>query len=523
MSCRSAAVLVGLVLLGATGRPAPVPPAAAHRRPPTPGEFAAAVKAYEALGGSGEKFGGGGRDRVYHGFKLFKPTAEACGKLPDQPFEYRLTLFIGPDTPAGALAPLGRLDNLRWVEVELRRDDRGREPTPADATARVAELAAVPNLERLSLWNSDHLLTDELAGKLTEFKALRSLVGRGPITDAGLAALARHPKLNHLSFQGCPNATDAGLAHLAAMPNLRWLVLQGYPKATAAGLKPFAVEPRLTMLAGGPGVNGEALEVVASIHTLERLSLDGDRKGRTTGRQLAALGRLPRLRELSVGDTRFDDEAAAGLAGAAALEELYISDASGVTDAGMTDLAKLANLKTVTLLGANRVTDTGLVHLAGLPRLETLGLHGLAGATDAGVAELARLPKLGTLRLVEAGRVGDGGLKALAGSKSLTELSVWKSAATEAGARAVVAGRGKALRTLSVRGLGIGDDFVAFVAATAPDLVSIDLHDNPRVTEKSMEILFAMSRLQSASLHGTGIPHETMLAFWKRLRERERE
>lgn len=510
----TAAVLIGFLAA------APIPPAAAHLQPPTPAEFAAAVKAYEALGGSGEKFGGAG-DQVYHGFKLFKPTAEACGKLPDPPFEYRLTLFIGPDTPAGALAPLGRLDNLRWVEVELRRDDRGQEPAPADAAARVAELAAVPNLERLSLWGPDHLLTDELAGRLTEFKALRSLVGRGPITDAGLAALARHPKIDRLSFQGCPNATDAGLAHLATMPGLRWLVLQGYPKATAAGLKPFAAEPRLTMLSGGPGVNGDALEVVAGIHTLERLSLSGDRKGQTTGRQLAALGRLPRLRELSVDDTRFDDEAFAGLASAAALEKLYIRDASGVTDAGMKDLAKLANLKTVTLLGANRVTDAGLADLGRLSRLETLGLHGLAGATDAGTAELARLPKLGTLHLTDAGQVGDAGLKALAGAKSLTEVSVWKTAATEAGARAVVAGRGKALRRLGVRGLGVGDDFVAFVAATAPDLVSIDLHENPRVTVKSLEVLFGMPRLQTAALHGTGIPHETMIAFWKRLRERE--
>lgn len=483
---------VAVVLLGAL---APVPPETA-KRPPTPAEFAAAVKAYEALGGSGQKFGGGD-DRVYHGFMLFKPTADACGKLPDLPFAHRLTLFIGPDTPPGALTRLGRLGNLRWVEVELGRDDRGRQPTPADLTARVLELAAVPNLERLSLYGSSRVpLTDELAEKLVGFKALRSLVGEGPITDAGLAALARHPTIDHLLFQSCPEITDAGLARLATMPNLRSLGLQDCPKPTAAGLRPLAAEPRLTFLAiGGKGMDGSALEEVAKVGTLERLNLTTFRED-AAGRQLAALGRLPRLRELRAGDVGVDDEALAGLAAAAGLEVLHARRAAAVTDVGLKDLAKLKNLKVVSLVGADQITDAGLGELAALPRLETVYLIGAKKVTDVVV-------------------------KALAAAPSLTGLYLHETTVTEAGVRAVVAPRGERLRMLGVPGIDVGDDFVAFVAATAPNLKRIDMQGCKRLTEKCLPVLEAMPDLRGAGLDRTDIPRPALEAFWKRLRERE--
>ena len=51
----------------------------------------------------------------------------------------------------------------------------------------------------------------------------------------------------------------------------------------------------------------------------------------------------------------------------------------------------------------------------------------------------------------------------------MTGLSVGGSRVTEAGVRAVVADRGKRLRLLGARGVGVGDEFVAELAAAAPN------------------------------------------------------
>ena len=78
-----------------------------------------------------------------------------------------------------------------------------------------------------------------------------------------------------------------------------------------------------------------------------------------------------------------------------------------VTDAGLAQLKRLTNLKTLGL-SWTQVTDAGLVHLEELTGLESLGLS-WTRVTDAGLVHLKELPNLDTLWLKNT-RVTDAGL-----------------------------------------------------------------------------------------------------------------
>jgi hypothetical protein len=357
-------------------------------RPAAPQEVIDAQNAYKALGGgfSQEEH----RGKPYYAFGAPSPvTVESFAKLPDPPFEYTLGLYIGPDTPPGALKSLARLRNLRRVNVGVdfrARYDQDFNKRRFNIVPYIAELAAVPNLEDLNVYSfTEEFLTDELAAVLPSFPSLRRISGRGPITDAGLKHLARCPRLEFASLQACEAITDAGLAHFAAMPTFRTLIVQDCSRLTAAGIRHFTKEPRLTDLAiGGEDMREDVLAEVEKITTLEELNLTTFRN-QLTDKTLAHVGRLPRLRELILsGNERHTDTGLRGLAAAPALEYLYLSGCIDVTDAGFRDLARIGTLKELHISRADQMTDEGLKELSRLPKLETFSLYSAPRITDQG-------------------------------------------------------------------------------------------------------------------------------------------
>ena len=103
---------------------------------------------------------------------------------------------------------------------------------------------------------------------------------------------------------------------------------------------------------------------------------------------------------------------------------------ANITDAGLKELVKLQELKSLVLYG-NRITDVGLRELVMLQELELLNLE-LNRITDAGVKELAKLPKLKTLNL-NSNRITDAGLKELAKLQNLKWLTLTKTQITDSG------------------------------------------------------------------------------------------
>jgi hypothetical protein len=435
-------------------------------RQPTPEELADAQKAYKALDGDYRKDDQPDGQPIHRFSPPYPLTADSLAKLPDLPFDYTLELIVSADTPPGTLKPLARLRNLRSVSVhpDPRRED-------GDITPRIAELVAVPNLEHLDLHASSRkLLTDELAGELAAFPSLRRLVGEGPISDAGLEKLARHPKLESLALQSCPDITDAGLAHLAKSPTLRTLVLQHCPKPTAGGLRHFTKEPQLVGLAiGGEAMKEDAMAEVEKIPTLEWLNL------------------------LSF-------------------------DAKGLTERGLGHIARLPRLRQLTLPKSMTHTDAGLKALAAAPALENVNLSACAKVTDAGVKELARMTSVKSLRIHGAEQITDDALKALGSLPELVSLDLGGAKrVTDAGLRAFVEGRGDKLVSLSLVDLPVTDEFVTHLAKKAPDLRSLHFYECKGVTDKSVAPLSELTKLRSLSVRQTSISPEGVNTLKQRL------
>lgn len=382
----------------------PVPP----ELRPTPRELAEARAAYAALGGrhQADEF----RGRVYH--KFFAPLA-ALDKLPDPSFEYALHIAVRPTTPKGALAPLARLKHLRRVSLERDHryyDDDFDPRGPIDLAPFVSELAAVPNLEHLSVWeHTNNHLTDAVAEAVARLPALKSVVGQGPITDAGVAHLARCTQLESVALQMCPNVTDAGLAPLAALPHLRALIVQDCARITAAGIRHFTFAPRLHYLAiGGRDAREDVFDEVGRIVTLERLNLTTfPKREMVTDRALVNIGQLVALRELIgfKGNGRFTDVGLRALGRLPVLEELNLMTQLDATDEGFAALAGAKTLRRLELGLAHNLTDVGLARLADLPHLREFVLRRAPRVTDGGLAAFAerRGPQLEVLALPETG------------------------------------------------------------------------------------------------------------------------
>lgn len=438
--------------------------------------------------------------RTPHRIGLGVPlTAERIDRLPDPDFAYDLSVSIDPKTPPGLLARLGRLRHLRRVKLlvhDYPLDDPFPKSAlpPPDAAARVAELAAVPHLERLRLFHivsplpgsfgdghfGEHGFGDDVAAVLPAFPALRRVTDLTRITDRGAAALARADRLEAVEVGG-PGLTAAGMTRLATLPRLRELTMLGREPLTADALRPFADHPRLTTLSLWNGVVGmDAVEELGRLRTLEVLQVGMWQSDVTDGRQLVPLARLPRLRSLS-GLCHDRDEATEGLSRFPALEHAGLNRG---TDAGVRNLARLRTLRSL-YLRSPAVTDVGLAEVATLPRLERLSLEAGPNAADAGLDALAAAPQLVSFDVQPEGAE--------------------RPAYTEAGLRRFVAARGPRLEEFGAYGVEVGDDFVTHLAANAPNLRRLALGRCSGVTDRSVPALLTLTRLRSLDLISTSM------------------
>jgi Leucine-rich repeat (LRR) protein len=125
----------------------------------------------------------------------------------------------------------------------------------------------------------------------------------------------------------------------------------------------------------------------------------------------------------------FGDERMSELAKLANLESLSLAR-SQVTDAGLVHLKGMSNLKGLCLY-ETQVTDAGLTHLAGMTDLRSLRLSGTQ-VTDVGLAHLKQLTSLSSLNLNET-QVTDAGLEHLEGLTNLDSLDLYNTQVTAEG------------------------------------------------------------------------------------------
>ena len=195
-----------------------------------------------------------------------------------------------------ALAGLSRLRELRMDIVGF-----------GDEEAR--SLARLRRLEHLS--GEAHSLTDRglaLLGSLLELRelTLRDLGmderARPRLTPRGFAALAGLPHLSSLSLECCElQVSDEMVLALAKRPSLRHLSIETANRVCTplsdASLRALAKRPLRTLALHGRGITDQGLTAVATIDTLERLSLTSPNLTRAG---LQTLTPLRGLRELTL-------------------------------------------------------------------------------------------------------------------------------------------------------------------------------------------------------------------------------
>lgn len=154
-----------------------------------------------------------------------------------------------------------------------------------------------------------------------------------------------------------------------------------------------------------------ALHALASLPALTALHLAGGHGLTTHG--LAAMARLPRLATLGLQWREGAlDQRACSLASLPKLTTLHL-ECFQATDEGLQALARLTGLTTATLCirWGHNVTDAGMSELARVPALVEMRMSECSLITDAALEHLGRLPALRTLHLEDSEKVTKSGVR----------------------------------------------------------------------------------------------------------------
>jgi hypothetical protein len=159
----------------------------------------------------------------------------------------------------------------------------------------------------------------------------------------------------------------------------------------------------------------------------DRIKIEASEVGDSELLQLAG---LTGLRHLVCKRSRATDHGLTALRELTQLESLVLQGAPRVSDAGLSRLAGLMNLRTLNL-GQTEVTDDGLVAVAGMTRLTLLRL-GSSHVAGPGLAHLSGMQELRHLILQDA-PLTDDGLSHLRGLRKLESLYVEQTRVTPDG------------------------------------------------------------------------------------------
>lgn len=278
-------------------------------------------------------------------------------------------------------------------------------------------------------------LTPETLAFLPDLKKLRVLnLADSAFSDESLPVLEKvSPQLVQLDLRGC-QISDQATVVIARFTELRALRLNGKN--------------------GNTNISDDGLKALAACKSLKVLALDDLTFVGTDG--LAALTGLKELEELYVAGTIVDDDSCKLIAGFPQLKKLRLAR-NQVSDAGLETLSACSSLEELDLSEASLITDAGMPHLAKLRELKKLNLWRVQ-ITDEGALMLAPLTKLEWLNLDNT-KLSDAGLPVLKHMPALTFLHLGSTQITAAGAPALF--HLKSLKDLKITRTALGSSDVA--------------------------------------------------------------
>jgi hypothetical protein len=303
-----------------------------------------------------------------------------------------------------------------------------------------------------------HELTDQNLQDIGRLTGLTRLIIDRPLTGAQLARVRNLSNLQylHLGAEGrfytwfrlehlsgltrletlrLQATAFLGLEHLAALPKLRDVNLQG---AIAGTELQHLVRSRSLRVLKLSHLDDEGVTHLGSLSQLEELDLSKVSLVRAIepalvfdlkDHHLESIGKLRKLRRLSLGGTFVTDDGVDHLRGLTELEELDLTG-TRVSSVGLAALRDMKRLRRLSLDGT-RITDPGLKSLSGMTSMEELNLGGTR-IGDAGLESLRPMKRLRILQLDET-RISDPGLAALSDLKELFALHLNKNEIGNAG------------------------------------------------------------------------------------------
>ncbi len=284
-----------------------------------------------------------------------------------------------------------------------------------DEPSAMALLSPVARPNHLTLRGS---FTDRGLAALVGLDGLYALNlddARLAITGAGLAPLAQLPHLEWLAF----DATDDAMPYIAALPRLRFLMCQD----TQTGDDGWVTLSRSHTLERIWGrrchnLRSRGFRALSMMPALSGLSVSCLNVG---DESLALLPSFPALRELMPMDV--PDEGYRHIGQCADLDSLVLMYCRETTDRATEQLVGMPALRSY-FASYTRITDRTPELLSGIPSLESVEFSSCAGLTDAGITSLARLPRLRRLK-VSGTRGMTGSFVGAFGAEVSVRYSAW--------------------------------------------------------------------------------------------------
>lgn len=347
--------------------------------------------------------------------------------------------FVTSDDIAlfGRLADLKKLQifNCRSMNSEMANQLSGLKQlkslaltnTVIDDVAVDMIVESYPDLIELDL-SSNANMSPQILKPISTLKKLQQLsLVQNRINEIGTRKLSKLQDLRVLDLRGNTQAGDMTLEILADLPKLkafkhRSTIVSDYGMEQLA--RSVSIENMLLQDFAITNASGKHLAKLEKLSQLEIFRCQGFGSQGVLDLKGLNLQRLT-LRDLP----SVDDSGLAILKDLPKLKKLFLHELSGVTDMGLANLASAESLELLDIWSIPRMTDASVDVIAKLPNLKELTIRSTS-VTDQAIDKLLEMPKLKVLVFKENGAVTETGLEKLSARKDWTKLDLGSAKAS---------------------------------------------------------------------------------------------
>lgn len=203
---------------------------------------------------------------------------------------------------------------------------------------------------------------------------------------------------------------------------------------------------------------------------------------------LQAIGSIPAMTSLNLRSC-FLFDGVQELARLTALRNLDLRFCGGVTDEGLRTLSgSLHRMASLDLGSCSRITREGIRSLCGFSSLCSLSLGACKGVDDDAIRAISvGLPTLRSLNLDCCLGISSEGMISLGGFKSLTELSLQRTAVDDEAMR--ILGSLSAMKHLDLCSTSKITDVGLYALGSLSGLAFLDLRESERITKEGVRAL----------------------------------